>query len=244
MSGRELQLRAARLAITVPWTAAEIRNLAVAGGPAFLIPAFSLTDAIGPATEAFKFLLEQLKEQGFEPDGPGCFKKESGTGGVFGFPDDATAPSVAVSVDAQGCCDPLQSPADKLGGTSAEAGDKGVGCKGQKGGICVRFGLEVSDDTGILSGSDSGVRKISICSLVPGPAGVSQGPCRDITLTDSESDGTEGGKLKLTAFLCVPCDFVKDNVLHFSVRVADDDDNERLYFKSCAVPEELRRGCC
>ena len=70
-------------------------------------------------------------------------RKESGTGGVFGFPDAAIR----------------------------------VGCKGQKGGICVRFGLEVSDDTGILSGSDSGVRKISICTLVPGPAGVSQGPC-------------------------------------------------------------------
>ena len=224
--GRALRARAVKLAALPKLPA---RFFGRGGG---ILADIDPTGLIGPALEGVGFLGKLLEDRGYVEVRPGCFKREPGIPAPF---TDNAAPDVAVDVRLDGECDVKEAPPDSLG-EELGATDQATACKTGNTGYCVKFTFTVTDDTGWFGGNDTGVRTISVCTLVTGADGkISQGPCRHIKLKKEEAEATEDGQKTFTFYLCVAKGYAQNRMLHFLCEALDGGNNGTLYKKSVPV---------
>lgn len=181
--------------------------------------ATTLEGAASTLVSIFRWLLDQLGDQGWEKDGPGSLKREI-VGPIPPF-DDQTAPDVRnFRVTAYECC-------------------KGAGQRG----IEVTATVEVTDSGGV--GNCSGVRSVEVCGVHVGPDGSwFLGPCREITLDTGAQERSEDEWESVTMKLCIDCAYAAGGVLPVVVHAKDNDDNGRMSLVTIPFGPDIRGKCC
>lgn len=221
----ELQLVASRLAAKLSFQSGMLVGFS---GPNKLKHFTEIGPFVGPALDDAGALGEMLKEGGFVPDGDGYYRKET-----LGFPiigDDSQAPRIS-----QVTVEPGPIPSDI----------KDPCCTTQMGsrGVPLTIMVKVTDTGGF--GNSSGVTTMTVCAYGVDAAGrVVPGPCATKELTEEEADRSEDEDVEVTLTLCVACSHIETNTINLSIRVTDDDDNERICLRRVDVPEPLMRRCC